>query len=126
MKKTSDKIVHSKKNKLDANIQYDIALALWQKKNFMRSEFWCRYAAMQNDKRALSQLKLGIKQEYYQDTLNRLRSGIIDLLESLITPFPTEQQICALETVLINHFSKKIAYFKKIAIKRNKTKAKKR
>ena len=89
----------------DKEAQFQLGMTCLKKAHYQKAERWFRYAAIQGHYEAYRSLILGTRHQYFLSTTNRIHSLVIEILETLATPKPTQEQIDELEAVITYHLN---------------------
>lgn len=89
----------------NTEILYQLGLH-WLRANRQElAERWLRYAAIRGHELADSTLKAATKIGIAKDIKQRINYLAIEILESLITPEPTEEQIAKVEKIIADNIN---------------------
>jgi TPR repeat protein len=91
----------------DPEAQYQIGV-YWLKRDVMvKAERWIRYAAHQGHDEAIQLLRIGLSNTFFRDDKHHFISIAIDLLETFISPEPSQADIDILSQVLEEYIYKR-------------------
>lgn len=83
-----------------------VGVAYFNYENYSKAERWFRYAARLGNKVAKQKLKEGIEKGYFLDINSHLKLFASSILDTLILPVATDEQIKGLEELLLDFLQK--------------------
>ena len=84
----------------DPEAQYQIGIYWLERKDSLKAERWIRYAARQGHTEAIRLLRAGSCNGFFRDDKHHIISSAIDVLETFITPEPSQADIDTLSQLL--------------------------
>jgi hypothetical protein len=94
-----------------AELHYQFAVLCQERQHYDQAERWLRYADLSGHNESTKDLIEGIQEGYFLDTRQRVCMFSIQILESLITPCPNQQEIDGLENIIMDYLNKKYEGF---------------